>query len=208
MVMLIAWGLIRERPRPAALAGAAVGVAGVALLVLRADFVVDPVGVAASFGAVAMSSVGFVLVKRWKPPVDLLTFTAWQLVAGGLVLLPIALLVEGPPPALDARAVGGFLYLGLVGTVLAYVVWFRGLRRLPASAVSLVGLLNPVSGTAIGILLAGETSACSWSSAASSPGSRRSWPDCGGAGRSSSSRSPPRSSALLPESPRDPVSRW
>jgi probable blue pigment (indigoidine) exporter len=104
-----------------------------------------------------MSSVGFVLVKRWKPPVDLLTFTAWQLVAGGLVLLPIALLVEGPPPALDARAVGGFLYLGLVGTVLAYVVWFRGLRRLPASAVSLVGLLNPVSGTAIGILLAGET---------------------------------------------------
>jgi probable blue pigment (indigoidine) exporter len=157
MVMLIAWGLIRERPRPAALAGAAIGVAGVALLVLRADFVVDPVGVAASFGAVAMSSVGFVLVKRWKPPVDLLTFTAWQLVAGGLVLLPIALLVEGPPPALDARAVGGFLYLGLVGTVLAYVVWFRGLRRLPASAVSLVGLLNPVSGTAIGILLAGET---------------------------------------------------
>jgi probable blue pigment (indigoidine) exporter len=156
MVMLIAWGLIRERPRRASLAGAAVGVAGVALLVLRADFAVDPVGVAASFGAVAMSSVGFVLVKRWKPPVDLLTFTAWQLVAGGLVLLPIALLVEGAPPPLDVRAIGGFLYLGLFGTVLAYVVWFRGLRRLPASAVSLVGLLNPVSGTVIGVVLAGE----------------------------------------------------
>ncbi len=156
MVMLIAWGLIRERPRPASLAGAAVGVAGVALLVLRADFAVDPIGVAASFGAVAMSSLGFVLVKRWQPPVDLLTFTAWQLVAGGLVLLPIALLVEGAPPPLDARAVGGFLYLGLVGTLLAYVVWFRGLRRLPAAAVSLVGLLNPVAGTVVGVALAGE----------------------------------------------------
>jgi probable blue pigment (indigoidine) exporter len=104
-----------------------------------------------------MSSVGFVLVKRWKPPVDLLTFTAWQLVAGGLVLLPIALVVEGAPPPLDLRAVGGFLYLGLFGTALAYVVWFRGLRRLPAGAVSLVGLLNPVSGTVTGVVLAGET---------------------------------------------------
>jgi probable blue pigment (indigoidine) exporter len=157
MVMLIAWGLIRERPRAASLAGAAVGVAGVALLVLRSGVTVDPIGIAASFGAVAMSSVGFVLVKRWKPPVDLLTFTAWQLVAGGLVLLPIALVVEGAPPPLDLRAVGGFLYLGLFGTALAYVVWFRGLRRLPAGAVSLVGLLNPVSGTVTGVVLAGET---------------------------------------------------
>ncbi|MGY2701440.1 putative blue pigment (indigoidine) exporter [Nocardioides sp. HB32] len=156
MIMLIAWALVRERPQVASLAGAAVGAVGVALLVLRADFTVDPVGVAASFGAVAMSSLGFVLVKRWTPPVDLLTFTAWQLVAGGLVLLPIALIVEGAPPPLDVSAAGGFLYLGLAATILAYVVWFRGLRRLPAAAVSLVGLLNPVSGTIIGIALAGE----------------------------------------------------
>ncbi|MDF1605146.1 EamA family transporter [Nocardioides sp. YIM 152315] len=156
VVMLVAWGLVGERPRAASLLGGAVGAVGVALLVLRADFAVDPIGVAASFGAVALSSVGFVLVKRWEPPVDLLTFTAWQLVAGGLVLLPVALLVEGTPPALDLPAVGGFLYLGLAGTVMAYVVWFRGLRLLPAAAVSLVGLLNPVAGTVIGVALAGE----------------------------------------------------
>jgi probable blue pigment (indigoidine) exporter len=157
LMMLLAWGLIRERPRRASLAGAAVGAAGVALLVLHADFAVDPIGVAASFGAVTMSSLGFVLVKRWPPPVDLLTFTAWQLVAGGLVLLPVALLVEGAPPPIGLRAVGGFLYLGLVGTLLAYVVWFRGLQRLPAAAVSLVGLVNPVAGTLVGVALAGES---------------------------------------------------
>lgn len=156
MVMLVAWALVHERPRAASLAGAAIGAAGVALLVLRAGFSVDPVGVAASFGAVSMSSLGFVLVKRWHPPVDLLTFTAWQLVAGGLVLLPIALIVEGAPPPLDLQAIGGFLYLGVFGTVIAYVVWFRGLRRLPAAAVSLVGLLNPVAGTVVGVALAGE----------------------------------------------------
>lgn len=157
MVMLVAWLLIGERPRLASIAGAAVGAAGVALLVLRAGVAVDAVGVAASFGAVAMSSLGFVLVKRWQPPVDLLTFTAWQLVAGGLVLLPVALVVEGAPPPIDLSAAGGFLYLGLAGTLVAYVVWFRGLRRLPAAAVSLVGLLNPVAGTVIGVALAGES---------------------------------------------------
>jgi probable blue pigment (indigoidine) exporter len=156
VVMLVAWALVRERPHAASLAGAVVGVVGVALLVLRASVAVDPIGVAAAVGAVLMSSVGFVLVKRWPPPVELITFTAWQLVAGGLVLLPVALLVEGAPPPIDARAVGGFLFIGLVGTVLAYVVWFRGLRLLPAAAVSLVGLLNPVAGTVVGVGLAGE----------------------------------------------------
>lgn len=156
LIMLMAWGLIGEKPALASLAGAGIGVIGVALLVLQSTITVDPIGLAASFAAMAMSSLGFVLVKRWHPPVDMLTFTAWQLVAGGLVLLPIALIVEGAPPAMGLSEIGGFLYLGLPATVVAYVVWFRGLRELPAAAVSLVGLLNPVAGTVVGVALAGE----------------------------------------------------
>ncbi|WP_435768984.1 EamA family transporter [Nocardioides sp. SYSU DS0651] len=156
LVALLAWLLLRERPTAGALAGAALGVTGVALLVLRAGFAVDPVGVAASLTAVGLFSLGMVLVKRWRPPVDMLTFTSWQLVAGGLVLLPVALAVEGAPPAVDAAAVGGYLYIGVVGTVVAYAVWFTGIGRLPAVAVALVGLLNPVSGTVIGVSLAAE----------------------------------------------------
>ena len=95
-------------------------------------------------------------LKRWPAPVDLLTFTSWQLVAGGLVLLPVALVVEGAPPQLDAQAVGGYLFIGVVGTVMAYGVWFRGLQRLPVTSVGLVGLVNPVTGTLLGVLLAGE----------------------------------------------------
>ena len=155
-IMLLAWGLVRERPHPASLVGAALGAVGVALLVLRGTGSVDWVGVAAALGAVALSSVGFVLVKRWRAPVDMLTMTGWQLVLGGLALLPVALVVEGAPPALDAPAIGGYLYIGLLGTVVAYAVWFRGLRELPAAAVSLVGLLNPVAGTVVGVALAGE----------------------------------------------------
>ena len=157
VIMLFAWLISAERPRPGSLVAAAVGIAGVGVLVLRGGVALDALGVLASLAAVLCSSLGFVLVKAWRPPVDLLTFTAWQLVFGGIVLAPIALAVEGAPPALDARAVGGFLYVGLLGTVLAYVVWFRGLRTMPAAAVSLLGLLNPVAGAVVGVVLGHES---------------------------------------------------
>ena len=43
-----------------------------------------------------------------------------------------------------------------MGTAVAYYCWFRGLVRMPAGAVSLVGLVNPVVGTVLGVLFAGE----------------------------------------------------
>jgi probable blue pigment (indigoidine) exporter len=117
---------------------------------------VDAVGVAAALGAVASSALGFVLVKRWSPPDDVLVTTSWQLVAGGLLLLPVAALAEGPPPPLDGPALAALLYLGLVGSALGYVLWFRGLTRMDAGAVAVVGLVNPVVGTALGVLLLAE----------------------------------------------------
>jgi probable blue pigment (indigoidine) exporter len=156
LMMLLAWLLIGERPRLFSLASAVVGLGGVALLVLRASTVVDPLGIAASVAAVTMASLGFVLVKRWRSSVSLTTMAAWQLVSGGLLLLPVALLVEGAPPHLDAVAWGGFAYLGVISTGLAYVVWFRGLRRLEAGAVAMIGLLNPVVGVLLGVIFSSE----------------------------------------------------
>jgi probable blue pigment (indigoidine) exporter len=98
-------------------------------------------------------ATGVVLTKRWGRPVPLLAFTSWQLIAGGLVLLPIALAVEGAPPALSASNVLGYVWLGSVGTALAYSLWFRGIDRLPVSRVSLLGLLSPIVATATGWLV-------------------------------------------------------
>ena len=94
----LAAGLLRERLRPHVAVAGVLGVVGVALLVLRAGAHLDGLGVLAGLaGATAMAG-GVVLTKRWGRPVPLLTFTAWQLVAGGLVLLPVAVAAEGPPP--------------------------------------------------------------------------------------------------------------
>ncbi|MBK3590693.1 DMT family transporter, partial [Streptomyces sp. MBT57] len=76
---------------------------------------------------------------------------------GGLLLLPCAALVEGGPPALDGPALLGFGYLAVVATAIAFAAWFLGLKHLPAGTVGLLGLLNPVTGVLLGLLLAGES---------------------------------------------------
>jgi len=153
---LVAWPLLGQRPRAASLAGAGLGLTGVVAMLVTGGVAVDPLGVLAGATAMVMSSIGFVLATRWKDDVDVLTTTSWQLVAGGLLLVPAALVAEGGPPALDGRAWLGLAFLSLAATALAYLAWFTALRHLPASAVGLVGLLNPVTGVAIGLLLGGE----------------------------------------------------
>jgi probable blue pigment (indigoidine) exporter len=152
----LAAALLAERVRlRTALAGLA-GVTGIALLVLRADARLDGAGLAAGLAGTVCVALGMVLTRRWGRPVPLLTFTGWQLAAGGLVLVPVVLAVEGLPAGLTAQNVGGFAYLGVVGTAAAYALWFRGLERLPVAAVSFLGLLSPVVATVVGWIALGE----------------------------------------------------
>ena len=75
---------------------------------------------------------------------------------GGLCLLPVALLAEPPLEALSAANLGGYLYLCLFGAVLAYVLWFDGIAKLPPAAVSSLGLLSPVCAFVLGWLFLGQ----------------------------------------------------
>jgi len=156
VMMLLAWPMLAIRPQRLPLLGAALGFVGVCVMLLTGMTSADPVGVLASLAAMTMASIGFLLSRRWAGEVAVLPATAWQLVAGGLVVLPFAVAIEGAPPRLDGPAVAGFVYLTTVATALAYVVWFGGLARLEPGTVGLLGLLNPVAGVALGAVLAGE----------------------------------------------------
>lgn len=156
-MLLFAWLLLHRRPRAAAVVGATVGLVGVAVMLGFDAAGADVWGVAASLGAMVASSAGFVLTARWGSDVPALPMTAWQLIGGSLVLLPVAVLVEGGPPALTVPSALGFAYLTLVATAVAYVAWFSGLRRLSPGAVGVIGLLNPVTGVVLGVAVAGET---------------------------------------------------
>ncbi|HEU4546130.1 MAG TPA: EamA family transporter, partial [Microlunatus sp.] len=97
-------------------------------------------------------AAGVVLTRRLPAPAPAhrLAATGWQLLLGGALLVPLALAAEGRPPALTGGNVVGFAYLSLVGTALAFLLWFEGIRRLPAAAPPLLGLAAPVTGALLG----------------------------------------------------------
>ncbi|MCU9947236.1 EamA family transporter [Pseudomonas sp. PDM13] len=136
--------------RSLAVIGALAGLFGVALLVLTPKATLDPIGIAAGLGGAVSMALGTVLSRRWQPPVPALTFTAWQLTAGGLLLLPAALLLEPALPPVTLLNVTGIAYLGLIGAALTYLLWFRGIARLEPSVVSSLGLLSPVTAVLLG----------------------------------------------------------
>jgi probable blue pigment (indigoidine) exporter len=97
------------------------------------------------------------LTKRYPPPSNRVAATGWQLLMGGAILLPVMAVVEGAPPDLTARNLAGFAYLSLVGTALAFVIWFTGIRRLPTAAPPLLGLAAPITGATLGWVVLGQS---------------------------------------------------
>ena len=145
LVALLAWVILAEHPALRTFIAAGLGLLGVGLIVLGPAVSFDTVGVIAGMAATLVMASGTVLTKRWGRSAPLLVFTSWQLVAGGLMLLPFAFAIEGAPPTLTTMNLLGFAWLGMVGTGIAYALWFRGLGKLKVSTVAILGLLSPVS---------------------------------------------------------------
>ena len=127
------------------------------LIVLQAQSRLDVVGLAAAMGGTLSMASGIVLTKKWGQPTSPLTTTSWQLITGGLFLLVLMIAIEGlPTTPLTLPNIMGFSYLSVVGTAFAYVMWFRGIARLPASTTAFLGLLSPVVAILLGWMIAGE----------------------------------------------------
>lgn len=158
IVALLVVAILHERFSPWRVGWGLVGVAGVAMVVLGPGAGLDLIGVLAGVGGALSMGLGVVLTKRWGRPegVGAVTLAGWQLTVGGLVLLLPALLIDGIPGQIDGPAVMGYLWLGLIGGLVTYSLWFAGIRRLPVTATALLGLLSPLVAAALGVLLLGE----------------------------------------------------
>ena len=156
IVILLARLLLGSPIRSLSIVAAIAGIAGVALLILTPNATLDPIGIVAGIAGAFSMAGGTVLSRRWRPDVSPLTFTAWQLTAGGLLLLPVALLLEPPLPHLTGANILGFAYLGLIGAALTYILWFRGLSRLEPSVVSPLGFLSPTMAVILGWAVLGQ----------------------------------------------------
>ncbi|WP_086668748.1 EamA family transporter [Lentzea kentuckyensis] len=159
VVASLAVGLLKESPSAWRFAWGVVGVVGVGLVVLGPAAGFDVIGVLAGLGGAATMALGVTLTKKWGRPANVgpTAFAGWQLTAGGLFLVPVTFLFEGPPPAIGLAAAIGYLWLGGVGGLLAYVLWFRAITTLPVTSVSMLGLLSPMVAALLGVVVLGQT---------------------------------------------------
>ncbi len=159
VVAVLAVVVLHESASAWRLIWGAVGVVGVGMVVIGPHATLDLAGIVAGLAAAASMALGLTLTKKWGRPADAspTAFAGWQLTAGGLFLLPLTCLVEGSPPAIDPPAALGYVWLGLVGGLLAYVLWFRGIGTLPVTSVAVLVLLSPLVAAVIGAILLGQT---------------------------------------------------
>ncbi|HLS78192.1 MAG TPA: EamA family transporter [Nocardia sp.] len=158
LVVGLAAVVLQQRPDAWRVGWGVAGVVGVGLVVLGPAAALDGAGVAAGVGCAVAMALGVTLTKRWGRPPEAtpVAFAGWQLTAAGLFLLPLTLVIEGPPPAIGLAAGAGYLWLGLAGGLIAYIVWFQGIVTLPVTSVSLLGLLSPLVAALLGAALLGQ----------------------------------------------------
>jgi len=157
LVTAFSWAVVRRSPRRHELLTGVIAAIGVGLVVVRPGAGLDPVGVLLALGANVSFAMGVVLTKRFPTPPNRIAATGWQLTMAGALLLPVALVAEGAPPRLTGEHLVGFAYLSLVATGVAYVLWFDGIRKLPAPAPPLLGLAAPVTGAVMGWAVLGQS---------------------------------------------------
>lgn len=153
MMMFLIWAAEGRKPARLALIASIFGVIGMAVLLLSPSSVWDLIGIsAAAIGAMLMTC-GVFFASRWRTNMPLLAFTGWQLLIAGILLAPLAYLLDPPLTVLTERNLLGYGYLALFGTTLAYVLWFNGIAKLSPVAISSLGLLSPISAVVIGWII-------------------------------------------------------
>lgn len=156
LVGVVTWIVTRRAMRGLDIGIGVVAAIGVAMVVIRPGADVDMIGVIAALGANVSFSIGVVATKHLPTPDDRLAATGWQLLLATAIIGPVAIVVEGTPPAMSGTNVVGFAYLSLIATGAAFAIWFNGIRSLPTQAPPVLGLAAPLTGATLGWMLLGE----------------------------------------------------
>ena len=153
--------LLRERLRPAQVAGLALASVGLVLVAGGLSGVATPAGFALVIAAAAAWGLGNVAIKRAAPP-DPFRFMTWICIVPPLPLFVLSLSFEGPAAVGDALAgvdLGGIAavaYIAFATTTVGWGLWGYLLGHYAAGTVAPFSLLVPVFGLGFAALLLGE----------------------------------------------------
>jgi drug/metabolite transporter (DMT)-like permease len=165
-MIVCGWGLLfGQRPSRLELAGMAVGVAGVLMLVRGASFSAAPVGVACILGATMSWSLGSVLSTTKVPLARGPMGFASEMLCGGAVLMLVSLaLGEHATRPLASVAIAAWLYLVVFGSLIAFSAYLYLLAHASPALATSYAFVNPVIALLLGVALGAETvTAGEWS---------------------------------------------
>lgn len=151
--------LPNERPTSRKAVGLVLGFFGVLLVVSPwRDALGSITGTFACLGAALSVGFGFVYARKYLSPLGLapLALAASQLTAAALVQVGAALTSDWRSPELTGRVALSTVFLGLVGTGVAYVLYFGLIGDIGATAASAVSYVVPVFGVVVSVPLLGE----------------------------------------------------
>ncbi|MEO8713480.1 MAG: EamA family transporter [Acetobacteraceae bacterium] len=156
---LLAWPMLGERPTRARVAGMALALLGVALLVgadqMRAGWAVWP-GIASGFAAAMLFALGTVVAKRRPLSMPTVAGVMWQIGLGSIPVLILAAFEQPDWSRVTPLGWGGFVYVAIMPMTVAYLTWFRALRLLPASIAATSVLVSPLVGVLSSAALLGD----------------------------------------------------
>ncbi len=114
-------------------------------------------GMLAVLASAVLQSIALILIKRFAGDVHPVSMSLVMMSSSALLLLATGLLLENPASiVLDLKAIGSILYLGIFGSVVAFVTYFWLLRRMEAVILSLSALITPVLAVILGAVVLGE----------------------------------------------------
>jgi drug/metabolite transporter (DMT)-like permease len=153
-----------ERLPRAAVAGVAIGLAGVGILVGPSGSAAEsfnPGGIVALIiSPIAWASGSLFSANRAKLPRDPLVATGAQMLAGSLVLAAMAG-VRGEYgglriDAITANSLIAFAYLAVVGSLIAFTTYVWLLRVAPLPLIATYAYVNPIVAVILGAIVLGE----------------------------------------------------
>ena len=147
--------LARERLPGAVLGGVGVGFLGVAIL-LQPGGGATTAGVGLCLLSAVMWSLGTFASARLEMPENAFAATSLEMLAGGLVMLPLGIATAGSFSA-STSSVLAWLYLVTIGSVVGYTAYTWLIANAPLGLVSTYAYVNPVVAILLGVLFRNET---------------------------------------------------
>lgn len=156
--VVLSWVFLRERPTGMQPLAIGLCITGLAILIYPLTAAGVPLGIVLALATGVSWAAGTVYLKWARIPADPMSIAAWQVAVALVVISACMMIFEGGPDFHAAHAGGiiATILSGILGTGIAYGLWFSIIRRLPATIASLGVLGSPVIGVIASVAFLGE----------------------------------------------------